>query len=68
MDWQIIASLVVSVAAFVAYFAMADAPKPRPQAERKVQGNYAWKPAATPQIDDEIIDRFANALKSQFRP
>ena len=68
MDWQIIASLIISVGAFVAYFAMGDAPKPTPQRARKIQGNYAWKPAPAPQIDDQIIDRFANALRAQSHP
>jgi hypothetical protein len=71
MDWQIIASLIISVGALLAYFAMGDAPKrkPEPKNERKIQGNYAWQPVPAPaaQIDDEIIDRFANALKAQSR-
>jgi hypothetical protein len=77
MDWQIIASLVVSVGALLTYFAMGDTskrkpePTPEPRSERKIQGNYAWQPirapAAAPKIDDEIIDRFANALKAQSR-
>lgn len=68
MDWQITASLVVCAGAFVAYFAMGDAPEPRPQNTRKIQGNYAWKPAPAPQVDAELIDRFVNALKAQSRP
>jgi hypothetical protein len=72
MDWLIIASLIISVGALLAYFAMGDASRPQPkaQSERKIQGNYAWQPTPAPaaQIDDEIIDRFANALKAQSRP
>jgi hypothetical protein len=68
MDWQIIACLAISAGAAVAYFAMGDAPKSRPQTERKIQGNYAWKPSPAPQVDAEVIDRFVNALKAQSRP
>jgi hypothetical protein len=75
MDWQIIASLVVSVGALLTYFAMGDTskrkpePQSEPRSERKIQGNYAWQPIPAPaaQIDDDIIDRFANALKAQSR-
>lgn len=68
MDWQIIACLIVSAGASVAYFAMGDAPTSRPQSERKIQGNYAWKPAPAPQVDAELIDRFVIALKARSRP
>ena len=67
MDWQVITSLVVSVGALLAYFAMGKPDETTPQGERKIQGNYAWRPAPAAQIDDEVIDRFANALKAQVR-
>ena len=68
MDWQIIASLAISVGALAAYFALGNTPKARPQVERKIHGNYAWTPRPVPKVDDEIIDRFVNALKAQTPP
>jgi hypothetical protein len=67
MDWQIIASLVISGGAFVAFFAMGETPQPKHRSHRTIQGNYAWKPP-TPQADAEVIDRFVEALKAQSRP
>jgi hypothetical protein len=75
MDWQVVASLLVSVAALLAYFAMGETPRAttrvappvRLQPERKVHGNYSWAPPP-PQVDAEVIDRFVAALKSQSRP
>lgn len=68
VDWLVIASVVVSVGAFLAYLAMSGGPKPTPQRGRKIQGNDAWKPPAAKKVDDEVIDRFVNALKAQSRP
>ena len=67
MDWQIIASLIVSAGAIVAYFAMAETPQPKQRSDRTIQGNYAWKPP-TPQVDAEVIDRFVKAIEAQSRP
>ena len=67
MDWQIIASLVVSAGAFVAFFAMGETPQPKHRSHRTIQGNHAWKPPA-PRADAEVIDRFVEALKAQSRP
>jgi hypothetical protein len=68
MDWLTIASLVISAGALVAYFATAETPKSRPQAERRIQGNHTWAPPAARQVDPEVLDRFVKALKSQSRP
>lgn len=75
MDWQVIVSLLISVAALLAYFAMGGARRAtppiaspaRPPAERKIHGNYAWAPPPA-QVDADVIDRFVAALKSQSRP
>ena len=67
MDWQIIASLIISAGAFVAYFAMGETPQPKHPPKRRIQGNHAWKPP-TRQVEAEVIDRFAKAFKAQSRP
>lgn len=67
MDWQIIASLVVSGAALVAFFVMRETPKAEPQIERKIQGIDPWKARPAAQVDPQVIDRFMAALKAQSR-
>ena len=68
MDWQVVVSLLICAGAFVAYFLMGEAPRPKPPSERRIHGNDAWKPGPAPQVDAEVIDRFSKALKAEFRP